>query len=45
MIFKEFPKNFQNSFFKEHSRQDASDFVWLFLKNFNNTFQLFNEWS
>ena len=38
MIFHEFPKNFQNSFSKELSWQDASDFVWLFLKNFQNTF-------
>ena len=38
MIFLEFLKNVQNSFFKEHSFSDASDFVWLFFKYFQNTF-------
>ena len=34
---RNFQKNFQKSFFKDH-RWDASDFVWLFLKNVQNTF-------
>ena len=34
----DFPKNFQYSFFKEQSWQDASYFVQLFLKNFQSTF-------
>ena len=36
---KWFPRNFPNFFFfKEHSSRDASDFVWLFLENVQNTF-------
>ena len=33
-----FPKIFRNSFFKEHSWQDAPDLIWLFLEYFENTF-------
>ena len=32
MIFWEFPKNFQNNFFTEHSWWNTSDFVCLFFK-------------
>ena len=44
MFLEEFSKIFQNSFLKEHSWLGAPDFLWLFLKNLQNTFYLFNIW-
>ena len=38
MIFLEFSENFQNNFSIEHSWRDVSDFILLFLKNFQNIF-------
>ena len=37
-LTKWFFRKFSKSIFKEYSWWDTSDFVWLFLKNFQNTF-------